>query len=181
VIAQPVAFVDRDGVINVRNPWIYVDPRRLSFVDGSIDALIQLADAGYRVVIVTNQPWVGYGVVTPQRLEAFHGRIRREVENRGGTIDAIYACTHKHSENCACRKPGTGMLDQAADRFDVDVENSWMFGDKSSDVQAGKAFGANTAWITGQRFFFERDEPDDPDLVAETLADAVRTITRKGA
>lgn len=176
-MAEPVVFLDRDGVINRRSLWIYLDPTRLNLVDGAPEAIARLNEAGFTVFVVTNQPWVGYGLVSPERMHAFHERIRDETEAAGGEIEAFHACTHRHNEDCTCRKPGTGMLEQAAEQVEIDRERSWILGDKPSDVQAGRSFGVHTAWVTGQRFFWETDEPDPPpDLVVEDVGQAVDAI-----
>jgi histidinol-phosphate phosphatase family protein len=176
-MTERAVFLDRDGVINRRSPWIFVDPRRLSLVDGAPEAAARLAEAGYRVVVVTNQPWVGYGVLAEHRLEAFHDELRERIRGAGGRVDAVYACTHRHREGCECRKPATGMLDRGREAFDLDPEACWMVGDKPSDVEAGRRFGARTAWVTGQRLPWERREPDPPaDVTVEALPDAVDAI-----
>lgn len=176
-MAEACVFLDRDGVINRRSPWLFVDPRRLSLVDGAPEAIARLSEAGYRVVVVTNQPWVGHGVLSEQRLEAFHDRIRERVQAAGGRIDGVQYCPHRPKDACSCRKPETGMLEKAADELDVDPDVSWMVGDKPSDVEAGRAFGARTVWVTGERFFWEREEPDPPaEVEVETLPEAVDVI-----
>lgn len=171
------AFLDRDGVINKRSPWLYVDPRRLSLVDGAPGAIARLSRAGYHVVIVTNQPWVGHGVLSRDRLDAFHDTIAARVAEAGGSVDLVRACPHPPGEGCRCRKPRTGMLDDARAVFDLDPEACWIVGDKPSDVEAGRRFGARTVWVTGERFFWETGAPKPPpDVEVETLPEAVDAI-----
>lgn len=176
-MGQRAVFLDRDGVLNERSPWIFVDPRRLLLVEGAPAAVARLTEAGFRTIVVTNQPWVGYGTLDEARLEAFHERIREAVEAEGGRIDAVYACRHARWEGCRCRKPGVGMLEEDAEAFDLDPAACWMVGDKPSDVEAGQRFGARTVWVTGERFPWERSEPWPPaDRTMATLPEAVEAI-----
>lgn len=176
-MTEKAVFLDRDGVVNQRGPWVFFDPTRLPLVEGAPRAMARLSNAGYRVIIVTNQPWVGYGVLSEDKLDAFHASIRDRVEDKGGRVDAAYACPHRPGEGCICRKPGTGMLEKARDAFELDPEQCWMVGDKPSDIQAGRAFGARTVWVTGERFPWERFKtPARPDATVEALPEAVETI-----
>lgn len=170
-------FLDRDGVINHRSPWVLYDPERLRLIDGAIETIAKLSNAGYRTIITTNQPWLEVGTLDPGKLTAFHEHIRKLVEAQGGRLDAAYACPHRAKTGCTCRKPGVGMLEEAQRVFELDPASCWMIGDKPSDIHAGAAFGARTVWVTSERFPWERlQTPPEPDHEVDTLEQAGNII-----
>lgn len=176
-MVEACVFLDRDGVINQRRPTLVRQPKHLTLNPGVPEAVARLSQAGYRVVIVTNQRPVAWGIIDPEDLDAIHARIREAIEAAGGHVDAFDACTHGFFEDCACGKPEPGMLEAAAERFGLDPERCWMVGDKPSDVEAGRRFGARTVWIHGSRFPWEAfKKRPDADVDAYDLAEAVDAI-----
>ncbi len=174
---DPCVFLDRDGVINHRRLTLVRKPGQLRIVAGAPEAIARLNEAGYRVVVVTNQHPVGHGVIKQANLDAIHATIARIVEAAGGRIDAFKACTHRFTEPCTCGKPEPGMLEQAAEQLDLDREACWLVGDKASDIEAGRRFGARTIWITGSRFPWDRlRRRPSADHVAADLPAAVDVI-----
>ncbi len=175
--AQPAVFLDRDGVINKRKLTLVRHVGKLDLHPGVPEAIARLKDAGYVVVVVTNQSPVGYGLIDEADLDAIHDEIQARVEAAGGHIDAFHACPHRKSEGCRCAKPKPGMLEQAADDLGIDPDASWMLGDKASDIQAGRAFGARTVHVVGDRFPWDhlRGDPE-ADHTVEDLAEAVEII-----
>lgn len=173
-------FLDRDGVINHRSPWVLYDPQRLRLIDGAIETIATLSNAGYRTIITTNQPWVQLGTLDPAKLTTYHQALRARVEDAGGRLDAAYACPHLTKTDCACRKPQPGMLEQARSAFDLDPQACWMIGDKPSDIQAGRRFGARTVWVTSERYPWERlKTPPEPHHEVDTLQEAGKIILRE--
>lgn len=143
---QRATFVDRDGVIVVsgRAPADPVPPESVDDVvipDGAADALDALHTAGYVVIVVTNQPDVARGTVSLEAVEAINAHITHEL-----AIDAVYTCYHD-GDWCSCRKPRPGLLIQAARDHAIDLEHSWMIGDRWVDVAAGQAARVRTVLL----------------------------------
>lgn len=144
---QPAVFLDRDGVITVpieREGKGYA-PRRLDdlhIYPGVDVALTELHEAGFRLVVVTNQPDVAAGHLDPLVLAEMHRRLRRELP-----IQFIHTCPHLAAAGCSCRKPLPGMLLAENARTAVDMARSWMVGDRDSDIEAGRSAGCRTVFI----------------------------------
>jgi len=144
---RPAVFLDRDGVVVVpefRDGRSFA-PRTLEafrLYPDAREALVRLRDAGYLLVIVTNQPDIGAGLVALDTVERMHDILRTELP-----VDRIELCPHSQSEACACRKPKPGMLLSAAEACAIDLPNSFMVGDRASDVEAGLAAGCRTVFI----------------------------------
>lgn len=166
-------FLDRDGVLTVpefRDGRSYA-PRRLEDLALYPDAAASLAalrEAGWRLVVVTNQPDVGNGLVAPAVVEAMHERLRALLP-----LDAIKTCCHAQSAGCACRKPRPGMLLEAAAELGIDLAASVMVGDRWSDIAAGRAAGCRTVFVDHG---YDERRPKAPDAVVGSLAEAVRVI-----
>lgn len=173
----PAVFLDRDGVVNQRKLTLVRHRGKLELHQGVPEAIARLNQAGYLVVVVTNQSPVGYGLIDEDELTAIHDEIQARVEAGGGHVDAFYACPHKKAEACRCAKPEPGMLEDAADELGIDPEASWMLGDKGSDIQAGRAFGARTIHVTGDRFPWDhlRSDPE-ADRTVDDLVEAVEVL-----
>jgi D-glycero-D-manno-heptose 1,7-bisphosphate phosphatase len=177
---KKAVFLDRDGVINRKAAeGEYVTRwEEMEFLPGVGEAIRLLRDAGFFVIVVTNQRCVAKGLITSTELEAMHARMRCEFEAKGATIDAVYYCPHENEPACACRKPQPGMLLQAAREHDVDLAASWMIGDSSHDVEAGRRAGCRTFLIVDQADQGESGDssPDRADLMASSLLDGAHKI-----
>lgn len=144
-------------------------------------AIRRLNDAGFLVVLATNQSGIGRGYFNHATVERVHERLRREIGRDGGRLDAAYLCPHRPDEGCCCRKPRPGMLMRARDELDIALEASFMVGDRYTDVAAGRAAGTQTILVrTGDGTAEQERLGSDPhpDHVADTLADAVEAILR---
>lgn len=155
---QKAVFLDRDGTINkyvgfLRN----ID--ELELIPGVLEAIHRINDSGYLAVVVTNQPVIARGEVTYQELEDIHNKMETLLGEKGAYVDALYYCPHHPDKGfdgeipelkfeCDCRKPKPGMLLQAAEDYNIDLASSWMIGDGSNDVLAGKNAGCKTAIIS---------------------------------
>ena len=144
---ERVVFLDRDGTLNEEVCYLY-RPEDLHILPGVGEALRMLKEAGYRLVVVTNQAGVARGYYTEEDVRRLHLHMNRLLERDGAGIDAFYYCPHHpvhgigpYKIQCQCRKPGTGMFEMAGGRFDVDKAHSFMVGDKLLDVEAGKNYG----------------------------------------
>lgn len=172
-------FLDRDGVLNERRTFLVRKPGDLRLVAGAGEAVRRLNEAGYVVLVATNQPAVAWGWVPD--LDAIHREMDRLLAEVGAHVDRYYACTHKASDHCACRKPGAGLLQEGATDFDLAPANCWMVGDRPTDIEAGRAFGARTVWITGSRRYpWEFRWTPEADLEAPSIVEAVDGILSQG-
>ena len=149
---QKVIFIDRDGVIN-RDPGGWTEHSYVTkweeffFIDGSIEALKRLKEAGYKICVVSNQAGISKGYFTQEDLNKLSERILEEIEKEGGKIDELYYCTHHDKDNCECRKPKTGLIEQAIRKKDVDLKNTFIIGDSIRDIEAGKRMGMKTIFV----------------------------------
>jgi D-glycero-D-manno-heptose 1,7-bisphosphate phosphatase len=143
---RPAAFLDRDGVLNVDHGYAY-RPDQLEWIAGATQAVRLLNEAGYIVIVVTNQSGVARGLYDEPAVQKFHTYMQEALRAQGAHIDAFYYCPH-HPEGtikelavrCNCRKPGTGMLEQAAREWPIDLGRSFLIGDKDIDMAAAAAF-----------------------------------------
>jgi D-glycero-D-manno-heptose 1,7-bisphosphate phosphatase len=145
-------FIDRDGTINVEKEYLYrVDD--FEFIPGAPQALRLLNEAGFMVVVVTNQSGVARGYYTEEDVGILHRHIATELAKAGARVDAWYYCPHHpsgrggYSLPCLCRKPLPGMLLEAAGRHDIDLAESVMIGDRLADMEAGIAAGCRTILV----------------------------------
>ncbi|MBV8037760.1 HAD family hydrolase [Roseateles sp.] len=144
---RPAAFLDRDGVINIDHGYLYRWDD-FEFVPGAVDALRRLQAAGYALVIVTNQSGIARGYYDEAALQVLHDALREHLAGQGITLDAIEHCPHlpdgsvaRYAIDCDCRKPAPGMILRSAQALGIDLPRSLLFGDKSSDVEAGRRAG----------------------------------------
>ncbi|MGA8274155.1 MAG: HAD-IIIA family hydrolase [Candidatus Sulfotelmatobacter sp.] len=169
-------FLDRDGVINralIREgkPFPPLTVAELEVLPGVPEALQALKKAGYKLLVVTNQPDVGRGRQSQQTLDAIHKALLSRLP-----IDDIFVCPHTDKDKCACRKPLPGMLLEAARKHDVDLKASFMVGDRWRDIEAGYNAGCRTILID---YGYSERAPDHvPDLRVGSLREAADWIIR---
>ena len=137
-----LVILDRDGVVNYDSKQFIKSPAEWRPIPGSIDAIAKLSQAGYRVIIATNQSGIGRGLFDMDTLNAIHEKMHRAVQQAGGRIDAIFYCPHPIEDDCKCRKPKTGMFERIARCFNVDLVGTPSVGDSLRDLQAAAAVGA---------------------------------------
>jgi histidinol-phosphate phosphatase family protein len=150
---QPTIIIDRDGVLN-RKPSRAAYVRNWSeweWLPGALEALRLFREAGYRVILVSNQAGINRGVMTEADLQQIHTRMRSEVEKAGGCIDSIYHCPHDWHEDCECRKPKPGMLFRAQKDFHLDLTRTIFIGDDERDASAAEAAGSPFLLVTSSR------------------------------
>ena len=145
-------FLDRDGVINVKLEARYVrNSNEFEYIQGALVAISKLSKLFKRILIVTNQQGIGKGIMTADDLNLLHSFMTSEIGKLNGKIDKIYFCPHLVSENCNCRKPNPGMINQAiADFPDIDLQNSYLIGDSDSDIEAGNRMNLNTVKVDNE-------------------------------
>jgi D-glycero-D-manno-heptose 1,7-bisphosphate phosphatase len=177
---RPAAFLDRDGVINIDHGYLY-RWEDFEFVPGAIDALRRLQAAGYALVIVTNQSGIARGYYDEAALQTLHEALREHLAQQGVTLDAIEYCPHlpdaqvaRYAVECDCRKPAPGMILRSAQSLGIDLAASLMFGDKPSDVEAGRAAGVGRAVLLATNATPTVAKCDAPEFTS--LADAVGAL-----
>jgi len=169
-------FLDRDGVITralVRDGKPYA-PATLAEMEIDPDApaaLARLKAAGFLLVVVTNQPDVARGTTRREAVEAMHAMLRADLP-----LDACCVCYHDDADACLCRKPLPGLLTQAAGVHGIDLDRSFLVGDRWRDIDAGDAAGCRTILI--DRGYRERGPEHPPHARVKTLAEAAEWITR---
>ena len=144
---HPAIFLDRDGTINAEVDFL-TNPDELHILPGSIPALRDAMAMGFRLVVITNQSGVARGLLTEARLREIHERMLKNLKAEGVVIDGIYYCPHHptfgvppYRTVCDCRKPKPGMIERAARELDLDLERSFLVGDRMIDIQTGNAVG----------------------------------------
>jgi D-glycero-D-manno-heptose 1,7-bisphosphate phosphatase len=153
---QKAVFLDRDGTINKPNGFIRM-PDEFELLDGAADALRVINQAGYLVIVATNQPVIARGAASLEDLAAVHRKMEAELGRAGAYLDDIFFCPHhpdkgfagerpEYKVACECRKPKPGLLLQAAEKYNIDLSQSYMVGDEPTDAQAGIAAGCKTAF-----------------------------------
>jgi D-glycero-D-manno-heptose 1,7-bisphosphate phosphatase len=141
-------FLDRDGVINVDHGYVS-KVENFEFVDGVFEVLKKYQKLGYLLIVVTNQSGIGRGYYSSKDFKIVTSYKLKELKKRGVIIDEVYHCPHDPDSGCGCRKPSPSMLLEAKKKFDIDMNSSWMIGDKKSDIDAGYNAGVkNTILIS---------------------------------
>ncbi|MGH2710213.1 MAG: D-glycero-alpha-D-manno-heptose-1,7-bisphosphate 7-phosphatase [Actinomycetota bacterium] len=176
---RAAVFLDRDGTV-IDEVGHLGEPERVVVLPGVPDALRRLADAGYALVMVTNQAGVARGYFTEADVEAVNAHTAELLLAEGVKLDGWYHCPHHpdFTGPCACRKPAPGMLRTAARDLELDLESSWMVGDHPSDAAAGRAAGAKPVMVrTGHGLLPGSNHGPGPDVpVVDDLAAAVDLI-----
>ena len=145
-------FLDRDGVINVKLDGRYVkNTDEFEFMIGAETAISKLSKIFNRILIVTNQQGIAKGIMSDKDLGVLHDYMLFELKKNGGVIDKIYYCPHLAAENCSCRKPNPGMIQQAIIDFpEIKVEDSYLIGDSDTDMLAGNKMGLITVKVDNE-------------------------------
>lgn len=175
-----LVILDRDGVINEDSDSFIKSPAEWRPIPGSLEAIAQLHQSGYQVVLATNQSGVGRGLFEVSTLNAIHDRMHRALAQIGGRIDAIFFCPHAQEANCECRKPKAGLMEEIARRFNVDLKGTPAVGDALRDLQAAAAVGAAPILVLtgkGRKTLAEGGLPAGTQ-VYDNLAAAVQAIVR---
>jgi D-glycero-D-manno-heptose 1,7-bisphosphate phosphatase len=173
-----LAILDRDGVINYDSDLYIKSPAEWRPIPGSIEAIARLNQGGYRVAVATNQSGIGRGLFDMATFNAINDKMMEMVFRHGGRIDALFFCPHTAVEECNCRKPRTGMLDEIAARFHTDLKGVPCVGDSLKDLQAAEAVGALPILVLTGKGQRTREEGGLPrrTLVFDDLAEASRHI-----
>lgn len=170
---RPAIFIDKDGTL-VKDVPYNVDPAQLRFTPHAIDALRLWREAGWRIVIVSNQSGLARGMFDRRALSLLQRALTRELARRGVPVDGFFACPHL-DDGCDCRKPRPGMLTAAAQALDIDLLHSWMVGDILDDVEAGHRAGCRSILLDVGHETLWRDGPlRRPEHRVADLVEAAR-------
>lgn len=180
---QAAVFLDRDGTI-VEDVGYMNLPEQIKFIPGSIEAIKMLNEAGYKVVVISNQAGVARGLVTEDMLQTIDKIIHRDILNGGAHLDALYYCPHHpehgvypYRQTCECRKPHPGLVKRATRDQNIDLSKSFMVGDKATDIKTGKNVKIKTILVLTGRGAKEKDElKEKPDHIANNLLEAAKWI-----
>jgi D-glycero-D-manno-heptose 1,7-bisphosphate phosphatase len=158
--SRPGIFIDRDGVINCRRAGDYVlEWPQFEFMRGIREALRKLSSLKLPMIVISNQAAIGKGLLKPDVLQQISDQMHQALLDDGTVLAAIYYCTHKPDENCACRKPKPTLLLAAAADFHIDLNRSIFIGDADTDVQAARAAGCQPV-LLGSGLSSSSDSPD---------------------
>jgi D-glycero-D-manno-heptose 1,7-bisphosphate phosphatase len=171
-------ILDRDGVINADSPDYIKHPDEWHAIPGSLQAIARLHQAGWRVALATNQSGLARGLFDISALNAIHQKLRKELAQVGGAIDAIFLCPHGPEDHCLCRKPLSGLFDDIAKRYDLSLADVPAVGDSLRDLQAASRVGCRP-WLVqtgnGPKTLKQGNLPANTEVVRD-LAEAVDQI-----
>jgi D-glycero-D-manno-heptose 1,7-bisphosphate phosphatase len=180
-------FIDRDGTLSEEVGYIN-HPDRFRLFPYAGEAIKHLNENGWLAIVTTNQAGVARGYFSEEMIETVHKGLEDKLAIDGARLDAIYYCAHHPSVgeppyrfDCDCRKPKPGLITRAATDFDVDLKNSWMVGDRYSDIQMARNAGVKSAFVLsgygrGEWEHQRQSWTEQPDMVAENLLQVVLNI-----
>ena len=179
-----VVFLDRDGVINRDSPLYIKRWEEFEFLPRSIEAIRRLNENGFEIIVITNQSAIGRRFITAETLEGMHRRMLEQIRRQGGDVLDIFYCPHRPEDNCDCRKPRPGLIQQACRRHTVRAAESIMAGDSAKDIECARNAGCAAAVLVktgnGISAKTELDRKNVPiDYVAEDLYGAAEWIINK--
>ncbi len=182
---MPGVFLDRDGVIN-EEVDLLCRPEQLRLIPGAPEGIRLLNERGLKVVVVTNQSVVARGLATPRQVVEIHRSLQRMLGNAGCRVNAFLYCPyHPHADlpayrrSSADRKPGIGMLLKGAKRFRLDLNRSFLVGDRTSDIEAGRRAGCATVLVKTGHAGRDGEFPTAPDYICDDLLGAARLIVQE--
>jgi D-glycero-D-manno-heptose 1,7-bisphosphate phosphatase len=189
---RPALFMDRDGTVSEEVGYVN-HPSRFRLFPYSAEAIKLLNDNGWLAIVVTNQAGVARGYFSEDVILKVHEQIRHDLENAAAKLDAIYYCAHHPSVgeppyrlDCDCRKPKTGLIERASADFEIDLDRSWMVGDRYGDVELARNAKLHSALVLsgygrGEWEYQRGSWSMEPEVVAEDLLEAVKMIIDRDA
>jgi D-glycero-D-manno-heptose 1,7-bisphosphate phosphatase len=165
-------FLDRDGTL-IHDVGYPNDPNAVSLIPGAAAALARLQEQGFRLIVVSNQSGIGRGMVTREQARRVHEELAAQLAKSNVQLDSAYYCPHAPEDGCTCRKPSPNLLLRASEELHLDLRQSFMVGDKLSDVEAGLAAGCRTIFF---RAGVNSEAPALADFVAANWSEATQYI-----
>jgi len=174
---RPAIFLDRDGVLIVEKDFL-ISTEDIEFYPETFESLRSI-NSRYLKVVISNQSGVARGYFSSKDVEKLHDYLSDLLAEKGILIDAWYFCPHGPDDGCSCRKPAPGMILEAADKLDIDLSKSWIIGDKSTDIKAGRMSGLKTILVeTGYAGAEPGARKIKPDFIAAGIHEAIDYINR---
>ena len=189
---RPALFMDRDGTVSEEVGYVN-HPSRFRLFPYSAEAIKLLNDNDWLAIVVTNQAGVARGYFSEDVILRVHEQITHDLENASAKLDAIYYCAHHPSVgeppyrlDCDCRKPKTGLIDRATADFEIDLERSWMVGDRYGDIELARNAKLHSAFVLsgygrGEWEYQRGSWSMEPEVVAENLLEVVKIIVERDA
>lgn len=183
---QRAVFIDRDGTINEEDGFI-TNPNQINLIKNVSQAIKLLNNSTYLTICITNQPVIARGDIKFEELDQIHARLDILLGKDGAYIDDIFVCPHhpdkgfageneQYKIECDCRKPKAGLLYVAAQKYNIDLKQSYMIGDRTADITAGKTAGCKTIGVKTGTALLDGKCEAEPDFICNDLYDAVKTI-----
>ncbi len=172
---EKAIFLDKDGTLVDNSGYPYTIPSEKIYFKNTVEGLKKLQDNRYKLIIISSQPWVARERLTENEVKNIFESIVCQYKNLGIKIDGYYYCLHPRSEKCNCKKPNTGLLEQAVELFNIDISRSFMIGDMDIDIEMGRNFGLTTCLVrTGNGK--EYNSPIKPNHIAIDVNEAANLI-----
>jgi len=181
MLNQKLLILDRDGVINVDSPDYIKTPGEWIPIKGSLEAIGQLSQAGYDIVIITNQSGLGRGLFSAKTLAKIHARMIDHVHQHGGKIQSILFCAHTPEDDCECRKPKDGLYKELASRLGISFNDTYSVGDSVRDLLAAQSAGAKPVLVktgNGKKSIKEIKAKPELDLQAAPVFDNLASFAQ---
>lgn len=187
---RPALFMDRDGTVSEEVGYVN-HPSRFRVFPYSAEAIKLLNDNDWLAIVVTNQAGVARGYFAEDVIARVHDQLRHQLESASAKLDAIYYCAHHPSVgeppyrlDCDCRKPKPGLIDRATKDFEIDLERSWMVGDRYGDIELARNAGLHSAFVLsgygrGEWEYQRSTWKLEPEVVGETLLDVARIVIER--
>ena len=179
-MGNKAAFIDRDGTINANIGYID-NPDSFKMHSGVAEGIKLLNKDGFKVIIITNQSGIARGFFSEETLDKIHDKMKTELSDKGAKIDAIYYCPHHPDDKCDCRKPEAGLLEKAIRDFDIDIDESFIIGDRMLDVEAGHKVGIKTVLVpeNKEKVAIEmKNSRVDPDFICDDFITGAEWVAK---
>jgi D-glycero-D-manno-heptose 1,7-bisphosphate phosphatase len=166
-------FLDRDGTI-IEDTGYLRDAQAIAPLSGALEALRRFCEAGWQLIVVTNQSGVGRGLISQQEMIEVRSAFEELMRRAGAAVTATYCCVHAPEENCECRKPSPAFFLRAAAENSIDLSQSWMIGDRESDILSGRNAGCSTIWLRNN---IHAVNSELPDFIADNWREIEQIVT----
>ncbi len=175
-MSRRFVVLDRDGTLIIDKDYLS-NPKEVEFIPGAAAALRRFQEMGLGIVVITNQSGIARGFFSLEQLQRVHEHLNSLLNQEGVKLDGMYFCPHLPKDDCNCRKPGTGLIRQAAQDLGFNPEEAFILGDKNSDIELGKRIGAVAILLrTGYGEKTEQEKRIAPDYVCDNLEQAADLI-----
>lgn len=181
-------FLDRDGVLIEEEDYL-CDPARVRLCSGAVEAIKLAHSVGRKVFLISNQAGLAKGKFKMEDLKAVHAKVEELLAEQGVALDGYYYCPHhakgivpEYTRECSCRKPGPGMILKAAEEHDLDVKNSFMIGDRLTDLEAGVNAGCSAVALVRTGYGETQELPEYPGVTvidAKNIGEAVAALVKR--